>query len=284
MPMDFRWVFDKNVRDSLGEDTLPAWKAWLKEKNVVFMPFLDEYYPGDLQADISGLKLKKIDEWLFEFLHTDDGLEAAQEITPAHPEFAASEEYDPLEAMAQAGPVQIGNVVVGVKPTQPVIMGAPPAQPPLVNQFKHKPGTKATFGKGIRVAALDQYSSVGVYDKAAWLADLQYEYDGSVPNMSSKDLSKGSKILVFDPEGGTVETLIELKEDTKISCFGFGCGLSSDHWLVLDDGGSEVIVIGDEPIDISDDDDGSDLNDEFDILNVIGKKAHYHAQYAFYHM
>jgi hypothetical protein len=247
-----KWTMDKEVRHALGEDTLPAWKSWLKENDVSLHSFLDDYYPGNLEDMIRRLKVSEIDEWLFDFIHTDDGLKQAVIITPKHPEQAQREDYDPFAKL-------IGKITrqQTIQNVQAQTIGAPlqnviPDPKDLMPKGK---GRSVICNGGIKVTNILEHGSVSIYKRADQNRYLNAEFGLDEKDLETRTIPAGAKMLIFEPFTGDAETLIEFTNETTARCRRFFTGITSDHWITFDDGGDEALVLGDEPMDYTDDPD-----------------------------
>ncbi|MEK6845638.1 MAG: hypothetical protein AABY26_02670 [Nanoarchaeota archaeon] len=109
----------------------------------------------------------------------------------------------------------------------------------------------------MKITHFSEYNSIDLQKRAEFLDQLRKEEPSSnYERWESKLLSAGTKILVVgegdDGESYVPETLVELVKETKVKAYDFGEGLSCDNCLVLDDGSDELLLIGDEPSDITD--------------------------------
>ena len=94
----------------------------------------------------------------------------------------------------------------------------------------------------------------GVHRYDTWADFWEEEDDDGQRPLESKSVIGGVTISIMEEEGPPVPVLRTEREAT-ISCFGFGDGFTSDHWLVIqEEGATECWAIYNEPIDESDDD------------------------------
>ena len=242
-----KWTMDKEVRHALGEDTLPAWKEWLKSNEVSLHSFLKDYYPGNLEDMIRRLKISEVDEWLFDFIHTKDGLKQASIITPKHPEQSQREDYNPFAQMI--GKIQRQSLVQNMR-TQNVGAVTKTLIPDPKDLMPEGQGRSVKCDSGIRITNLIASGSVSIYEKTDQDRYLKAEFGLEEKDLKSKTIPAGSKMVIFSSD--EAETLIEFANETTVRSVEFGRDLSSQgDWISFDDGGSEVVVIGNEPADLS---------------------------------
>lgn len=220
--MDTTWVFEKEVRGVLGERTLPEWKRWLRDNDVSLRPLLEKHYDGDLQDDLQRMRIGKIDEWLFDFVQSPQGLQVARMITPEHPALEPTEPYDPTEAFLKAGPVAIGGAVLQAKERESIV-GANHAPPPK-DLFRRGYEKKAKL-EGMTLEQLGSALEFEVNSREQLFAYLKDRKQVDPDALPQRSFSASSKIALCDsgglrPElfldGSAPFRIIEEKENTTI--------------------------------------------------------------------
>jgi hypothetical protein len=104
----------------------------------------------------------------------------------------------------------------------------------------------------MQLTQISKYPSVDWVRKSDLVNELELEHPYP-QDLVSQTLPAGTRILVAMSGWDTGAKLerqseIILDKETKILCEGFGVGLTSDHWLILDDGDpDQVIIIPGEP-------------------------------------
>lgn len=83
--------------------------------------------------------------------------------------------------------------------------------------------------------------------KKKFIEDFEVE---NFEEYEEKIVDKNTKILVIS-RYNKAEVIIEIEKNTKIKSPSFGDGLTSDECILFDDNTEEIIVIYDEPQDIT---------------------------------
>lgn len=119
----------------------------------------------------------------------------------------------------------------------------------------------------MKIEHFDSRNSIEEKSKSDFLKELEEE-DRDYKTFKSKNLKVGTKILVVsawsENDNGEItkpESLIEIERDTKVKAYDFGKALTSDTYLVLDDGTDKIILICDEPEDITNSNDNEYVGD-----------------------
>jgi hypothetical protein len=107
----------------------------------------------------------------------------------------------------------------------------------------------------MKITHFGEYNSISEQTREEFLKELAEE-GRDYSTFETKQLPKGTKILVLDAmctendEINEPESLVELTEETLAKCMGFGVGLTSDHYIVLDDSSDKLVLICNEPIEV----------------------------------
>lgn len=204
--MDTTWVFDKGVRKTLGERSLPDWKKWLKDNDVSLKPFIAKYYDGDLEEDLRMLRMRKVDEWLFDFVQSPQGLQAARMLTPDHPALEPSSAYDPTEAMLKAGPVAFGNQVL-VATEKEVLVGVKKVPPPR-DLYQRGYKKEAEFD-GVKMTVLGSALEFEVNKREQLFQYMKERKSVDLDALPERVFPESSTIVICDSEGLRPELLVE---------------------------------------------------------------------------
>jgi len=230
--MDTTWIFEKSVRQTLGERSLPDWKKWLRDNSVSLKAFLQKYYEGDLDEDLRMMRMEKIDDWLFEFVQSPQGLQAARMITPDHPELESSGEYDPTEAMLKAGPVAFGGHVLQAK-ERSVLEGVTKTPPPR-NYFKRGIQRKLEF-EGMNVEVLGNQIELELNKREALFTYMKERKEVDLESLPYLDFPESSTVVICNEEGLRPELLIEGEKPFRV--------IQEEEACVLDWGGEASVRI-----------------------------------------
>lgn len=228
--MDVTWVFDRGVRKTLGERTLLDWKKWLRDNNVSLKPFLSQYYPGDLEEDTRRMRLHAIDEWLFDFVNSPHGLQAARMITPDHPELEPSKPYDPTEDMLKSGPVQIGNRIVSVREKE-ILAGIQRAQPPH-NLFPDGYKKEVEVGT-MTLRQIYRELDFEVNHREKLFTYMKERRQVDLDTLPHRQVPENSRVLVCDSEGLRPGILV---------CFTVAGRIIREEYANVFDGGGEFAI------------------------------------------
>lgn len=110
------------------------------------------------------------------------------------------------------------------------------------------------FGKGKRLEAITK--------------DELLQREGiNLSRLRSRDMPMGTKILVVKQIGYVPDALVEMDNPTKVRSKSFSNGLSSEHYLIFDDGSENLAVVWDEPFEITNKYDGDKMGADYVVTN-----------------
>jgi len=264
------YIFNRTIREALGYEHLQAWKDAMYDAGTLKQFYVDNY-PGDVEILILRMKTNVLDSWLYDFLQTDAGLLTVKAVTPVPPDSTSVEEPEEDFTTVQ---------IPGFAPVQVLPSG------PIIQKSQRHPHGEPKAGHSIStpefdLTYFDDEWSVTLEDRSFLTNTLQSDGD-PISGMESHSVSSGTTLLIIDPCDAKPTAHITLKKDGKLVSSSLCGEYCADNFFILDLGGNELLVVGDEPAPV-DIDCGTELEDEHGSAAVSVLKS-YNADYVIIHM